>query len=62
MDFDKMMKECMKPHALAHSLTGAGVGLLLVAFLPVLAQNVLMAGIVVLVAGIVFDFLAQSKK
>lgn len=61
MNFDKMMKECMKPHALAHSVSGAGVALIVVSFWPTLAENAMMAGVIVLVVGVLFDFWAQMK-
>lgn len=57
---DKKLKECMKPHALAHSVSGLGVGLILVALVPSLVGNALMLGIIVLVAGIVFDFMVNK--
>ena len=57
---DKKMKQCMKPHALAHSVSGLGVGLILVALIPSLTANALTLGIIVLVAGIVFDFMVNK--
>ena len=59
---DKKMKECMKPHALAHSLAGLGVGLILVHFVPSLVANALMIGIVVVVAAIVFDLMVNKGQ
>lgn len=61
MKMDKMMKECMKPHALAHLVTGAGLGMLLVAFVPGIAVWGWTAGAVVLVAGVVLDLVVQGK-
>ena len=57
---DKKMKECMKPHALMHSLAGLGVGLILVALVPSLAGMGATLGIIVLVVAIVGD-LAVNK-
>lgn len=57
-----MIKECTKPHALAHSVSGAGLGLLVLYFVPSLAANLLTLGLVLLVGGVIWDFLAQSKK
>ena len=48
------MKACMTPHALAHSLAGAGVGLILAALITGLANVTI--GVIVLVAAIVIDF------
>ncbi|HSX19408.1 MAG TPA: hypothetical protein VLE91_04765 [Candidatus Saccharimonadales bacterium] len=50
----------MKPHALAHSVAGLGVGFILVHFVPTLVPNALMIGVVVLVAGIVFDLMVNK--
>lgn len=54
---DKKFKECMKPHYLAHSITGLGIGLILVGLISSLTgQTALVLGLVALVAGIVYDF------
>ena len=34
---DKKIKECLSPHALMHTLTGLGLGLLVAALVPSLA-------------------------
>lgn len=57
---DKMMKECMKPHALVHSLAGLGVGLIVAALAPSFAT--VMYGIIVIVVAVVLDFMVQGKK
>lgn len=62
MKMDKMMKECMKPHALTHTLTGVGLGVLLVGLFPSLSLNATMVGLVVLVVGMVADYMVQSGK
>lgn len=58
------MKECTKPHALAHSVSGAGVALLVLYFVPALAAYTLVLGVVLLVGGIVWDFMSNpaAKK
>ena len=62
MNMNAMMKECTKPHALAHLVTGAGVGLLVLYFVPSLLSYLLVLGAVLLVGGIVWDYWAQSSK
>lgn len=57
MKIDKMMKECMKPHALLHSLAGVGLGLVLVGLMPSLAASAMMLGLVLVVVGIAGEFL-----
>lgn len=57
-----MLKECTKPHALAHWLSGAGIGFLVLYFVPSLTANLLMLGVILLVVGFVWDFWGQSKK
>lgn len=57
---DKKFKECMKPHALMHSLAGLGFGLILVNFIPTLVDNALMLGVVVLVVAVVGDFMVNK--
>lgn len=53
---DKKIKECMKPHALAHSLSGLGVGFILIALMPSLVSMAFVIGIIALVGGIIWDF------
>ncbi len=55
-------KECTKPHALAHSLTGAGVALLAVALIPKLGTYALIIGAVALIGGVAWDFLVNPGK
>ncbi len=57
---DKMMKECMKPHALMHSLTGFAVALILVGLVPMLGAWALVLGVVLLLVGIVGDMWSQG--
>jgi len=50
-------KECMKPHALMHSLTGIGFGLLLAGFINGLTgQTGVIIGIILIAAGIIGDY------
>lgn len=53
---DKKFKECMKPHALMHSLTGFGVGLIVAGAVPAIGAQGVMLGLIALVVGIVGDF------
>lgn len=55
------LKECMKPHALAHSLTGFGVGLIAVNVVTSLySQTGLWLGILLLVGGFVWDWMVNK--
>lgn len=56
------MKECMRPHALLHSLTGVGLGLILVALVPALYTNALASGIVLLGLGLVGEFMRKPES
>lgn len=62
MNFNAMMKECTKPHALAHSVSGAGVALLVLYFIPALAAYALILGVVLLVGGIAWDMMVNPAK
>ena len=57
---NKMMKECTKPHALAHSVSGFGVAFIVLALVPALAAHALIIGIVVLVVGVAWDFMVNK--
>ncbi len=61
MNMDKMMKECMKPHALMHSLTGFAVAMIAIGLWPSLGAMALTVGVVLLVVGILGDMWVQSK-
>lgn len=54
-----MMKECTKPHSLAHSVSGAGVALLVLYFVPSLLSYLLVLGLVLLVGGVVWDYMSN---
>lgn len=57
-----MMKACIKPHALAHSVSGAGVALLVLYFVPSLFAYSLALGVVLLLLGIVWDYSSNPAK
>lgn len=46
----------MKPHYIAHSISGLGVGLILVGLFAITGKTALLLGIVALVIGIIYDF------
>lgn len=58
MKFD--LKACTQPHALLHSLTGIGLGLILVALAPSLVANALMLGVVAVVVGVVGEMMVKK--
>ena len=62
MNFNALMKECTKPHALSHSVSGAGIALLVLYFVPALLSYLLVLGIVLLVGGIAWDFMGNPAK
>lgn len=57
---DKMMKKCMEPHALLHTLTGIGLGMVILALMPSLMANALMYGVGVVVVGVVGEFMVNK--
>jgi len=57
---DALIKACTKPHAVAHLVSGAGIGLILVGLVPALEVNALILGIIVLVAGMAYDFMVNK--
>lgn len=56
---DAMMKECMKPHALMHLLSGIGLGIIIAA---VMGSTNMGLGVVLLIAGMLGDMWVQQKK
>lgn len=62
MNINAMMKECTKPHAIAHSISGAGIALVILALVPSLVSYALILGVVLLVGGIIWDMMSQQKK
>lgn len=61
MNFSKAAKECTKPHALAHSLTGFAVALIVVGLWPALGAMALTYGIILLVVGVLVDLWTLGK-
>ena len=61
---DKQFKECMKPHAMVHTLFGIGLGLVLANWLTSLTgQTGLVIGLFVILIGFMFEFyLAGQRK
>lgn len=55
------LKECLKPHPLLHTLSGVGLGLVIVALLPALGPSALTLGVVLVVAGLLGEFLFLKK-
>lgn len=55
------MKECMSKHSLLHSLTGLGVGLLLVGLIPSLAYNAIMLGLLAVAIGVGAELVTGQK-
>lgn len=64
-DFEFMknvdMNECLKKHPMFHSLTGLGVGFILVALFPTLASNAMMLGVLAVVVGIGAEMFTGQK-
>lgn len=57
-EMEKMMKECMRPHALIHIASGAGLGLLLAGLFGGAAATL---GVILLVGGLIADVSMQKK-
>lgn len=62
MNMKAMFKECMKPHALVHTMTGAGVAFLLLYFIPSLTANLLVFGIVLFAAAFILEFFVNPAR
>lgn len=56
-----MMKECMKPHPLLHSLMGIGLGLVLVSLFPTLVSNALTWGVVLIIVAFILEMMMGKK-
>lgn len=50
---DKMMKECMTPHTMTHTLLGIGLGIVMVAMVP--SFNSFWLGVIVAVVAVLLD-------
>jgi len=60
---EKMMKECTKPHALAHTFSGVGLGLVIAGLWPSLGgQTGVWLGIALVVVSVVVDFSVNPAK
>lgn len=59
---EKMMKECMKPHPLLHTVMGVGLGMLLTNWLGLPGDSGMLWGVVLVVAGFVGEFMIVKKK
>lgn len=57
-----MFKECFKGHALAHSLAGAGVALIVLHFVPVLIAHKALYGVILIVIAVIWDFLVNPAR
>ncbi len=57
-----MVKECTRPHSLAHMLEGAGIALLVLYLLPTLMPYLLVMGLICLVGGALWDFSTFQEK
>jgi len=62
MNMNAMFKECTKPHALVHSITGAAVAFLLLYFIPSLTANLLVLGIALLVVAFILEFFVNPAR
>lgn len=58
---DKMMKECMKPHPLLHTVSGIGLGMLLVGWLGLTGESLTWWGVGLVVVGVVGEFMFLKK-
>ncbi len=57
-----MVKECMKPHALNHMVSGAGIGFLILYFVPSLTANLLVLGVVLLLVAFAWEFMTNPAR
>ncbi len=55
-------KECFKPHMVLHSITGFGIGYIVIGLVPSLAQSALVIGVVIVVAAVITEFAMKGKK
>lgn len=59
---NEMIKECSKPHALNHIVSGAGIGFLVLYFVPSLGGNLLWLGVGLLVVAFVWEFWTNPAR
>lgn len=62
MNMNKMFKECGKPHALVHMVSGAAIALLLLYFIPSLTANLLVLGIGLFVTAFILEFFVNPAR
>lgn len=62
MNINGMIKECAKPHALNHMVSGAGIGFLVLYFVPSLISYLLVLGVVLLVAAFAWEFMTNPAR
>jgi hypothetical protein len=59
---DQKMKECLKPHVLLHTVMGVGVGLVLAGLVPAVYGMAVTVGVVLVLVGLVGEFLRKSDS
>ena len=62
MNVNAMIKECTKPHALNHMVSGAGIGFLVLYFVPSLTQYLLVLGVVLLLVAFAWEFMTNPAR
>lgn len=58
---EKMMKECMKPHPLLHTVSGVGLGMLLTNWFGLVGTAGVYLGVILVVLGVVGEFVLLKK-
>lgn len=58
---EKMMKECMKPHPLLHTVSGVGLGMLLTNWFGLVGTTGVYLGVILVVLGVVGEFVLLKK-
>lgn len=59
---NKLIKECFKPHVLAHSVAGMGVGFFLSGLLGFAGNTAIMLGVIIFAATVVYEMTMMKKK
>ena len=62
MNVNAMIKECTKPHALNHMVSGAGIGFLVLYFVPSLISYLLVLGVALLVVAFAWEFMTNPAR
>ena len=55
------MNECLKPHALVHTLVGIGLGLLAAGIFPSIYAWAATLGVIFIVVGLIGEFFGNDK-